>query len=221
MVSYADIDYILTKQILLGKADIIPDFSLLADFVDQTFGVKTINIVYDVIEENTLPSLDIHFVNEQERASFIDNETGVYDRKKQKLIVDRFKEIVIEQGMINKYRTENMWAYFSAFKPIARAEANSAIPEELIKQLHKDLDCDDLWDISRCFAGITFFLYTDEQLKKYEISETRNMWADKYFDLLEPYNEFGYFNRDKFRIYLDSKENFDENYGGNWYYYYK
>ena len=88
-------------------------------------------------------------------------------------------------------------------------------------QLKTELNCKDLWEISRCFSGTTFFLFTDEQLKQYENSETRKVWADKYFDLLEPYNEFGYFKRDNFNIYLDSKENFDNNYESNWYYYYK
>lgn len=33
------------------------------------------------------------------------------------------------------------------------------------------------------------------------------------------YNEFRYFKREEFNINLDSKENFDHNYEGNWFYY--
>ena len=44
-------------------------------------------------------------------------------------------------------------------------------------------------------------------------------WADKYFDLLDQYNEFAYFKREHFSVYLDSKENFDKNYESNYYYY--
>lgn len=74
---------------------------------------------------------------------------------------------------------------------------------------------------SRAFGEPTFFLYTDEQVKHYENSDMRKEWANRYFDLLAPYDEFGYFTREKFNIFLDSKENFDTNYSGNWYYYYK
>lgn len=111
--------------------------------------------------------------------------------------------------------------YYSAFEPIAKTEANERIPQDKVMQLKSELNCKNLWEISRCFSGTTFFVYTDEQVKHYEISKTRKIWAEKYFDLLEPFNEFSYFKRDTFNIDLDSKENFDKNYESNWYYYYK
>lgn len=119
------------------------------------------------------------------------------------------------------YKVDNVWVIYSAFEPIARIDANESVPQEKIKQLLKELDNQDIWEISKGFSTATFFVYTEEQVKRYEFSETRKMWADRYFDLLAPYNEFGYFKRDLFNIYLDSKENFDKNYSSNWYYYYK
>ncbi|TND03425.1 MAG: hypothetical protein FD123_3942 [Bacteroidetes bacterium] len=221
---------------MLGKETMNPDFRPLAGFIDRTFGVKTINIVYDTIDKGTRPRIGIYFEYSQEKQSFNENNgVGNFDSKKQKLIADKFKQTIKEQGLIKKngllnfltktekakYQTDNIWVYYSAFEPIARDEANESVPQEKVIQLKTDLNCKDLWEISRCFSGTTFFLYTDEQVKQYENSETRKIWADKYFDLLELYNEFGYFKRDKFNIYLDSKENFDNNYESNWYYYYK
>ena len=52
-------------------------------------------------------------------------------------------------------------------------------------------------------------------------SEERKDWTKAYFKLLEPYDEFSYFKQDQFKIGLDSKENFDQNYQSNWQYYYK
>jgi hypothetical protein len=45
--------------------------------------------------------------------------------------------------------------------------------------------------------------------------------AEKYFEILKPYDEFNYFKKETFSVNLDSKENFDNNYESNWYYYYK
>ena len=73
----------------------------------------------------------------------------------------------------------------------------------------------------RFSSRATFFLHTDELLKLYENSSIKKEWADKYFEVLNVYNEFGYFKRDTFEIFLDSKENFDKNYEGRWFYYYK
>lgn len=221
---------------MLGKASINPDFIPLADFIDKTFNVRTINIVYDTIDKGAGPRIGVYFEFEREKQSFNENNGVVnFDSKKQRLIAEKFKQILTEQELIKKkglfdfwtksrkkeYHTEDIWVYYSAFEPIARSEANESVPQNKIRQLKTELSCKDLWEISRCFSGTTFFLYTDEQVKQYENSETRKIWADKYFDLLEPYNEFGYFKRDKFNIDLDSKENFDNNYESNWYYYYK
>jgi hypothetical protein len=236
MVSPSDKEYKLTKQIMLGKTSMNPDFLPLADFIDKTFGVRTINIVYDTIDKGTRPRIGVYFEFEREKQSFNENNGVVnFDSKKQTLIADKFKQTIIEQGLIKKkglfnfgtksekekYQTESIWVYYSAFESIARDEANESVPQDKVTQLKKELNCKDLWEISRCFSGTTFFLYTDEHVKQYENSETRRIWADKYFDLLEPYNEFGYFKRHKFNIYLDSKQNFDNNYESNWFYYYK
>lgn len=236
MISPSDKEYKQTKKIMLGKEILNPDFRPLADFIDKTFGVRTINIVYDTIDKGTRPRIGIYFEYAHEKQIFNENNDHVnFDNKKQKLIADKFRQTIKEQGLIKKkglfdflgksekpkYETDNIWVYYSAFVPIAKDEANESVPQDKVMQLKTELNCKELWEISRCFSGTTFFLYTDEQVKQYENSETRKILADKYFDLLEPYNEFGYFKRDKFNIYIDSKENFDNNYDGNWYYYYK
>ena len=236
MIMPSDKEYKATKQILLGKSTMNPEFRKLADYIDHAFGVKTINIIYDTIDKEKRPRLNICFEFESEKQSFNENNGHfTFDSKKQKVIAKKFKQTLEEQNIlkrkglfdffktsrIKKYKTDKVWVYYSAFEPIAKIEANENVPQDKIIQLKKELNCADLWEISRAFSGITFFLYTEEQVKYYENNETRKIWADKYFDLLEPYNEFGYFQREKLNLYLDSKENFDNNYKSNWYYYYK
>lgn len=235
MISSSDKEYQQTKQIMLGHEVMNPDFRPLADYIDQTFGVKTINIMYDTIEKGTRPRLGVFFEFEHERESFNENNGIVnYDSRKQQLIAERFRQVIIEKKLNKKrgffdlwrkpekpkYNTANIWIYYSAFEPIAKEETIERVTEDKIEQLKAELNCRDLWKISRGFSATTFFLYTDEQVQQYVDSDTRKIWADKYFDLIAPYNEFGYFKRDGFAIYLDSKENFDVNYQGNWYYYY-
>ena len=41
-----------------------------------------------------------------------------------------------------------------------------------------------------------------------------------YLDLLNRYDEFGFFTKENFHVEIDSKENFDNNFNSNWYYYY-
>lgn len=232
----SDKEYKATKLIMLGHKTMNSDFVELANFIDSTFDVKTINIIYDTIGKEKRPRLNICFEFAREKQMFNENGGNFnFDSKKQKIIADKFKQALMEQKIIKKnglfdfptksknekYKTDNVWIYYSAFEPIARIEAVESIPENKVVQLKEELDNKELWEISRGSSGTTFFLYTEEQVQRYENSETRKFWADKYFDILEPYNEFGYFKRDKFNIYLDSKENFDNNYKSNWFYYYK
>ena len=100
-------------------------------------------------------------------------------------------------------------------------EVIDSISRNKVDELKGSLNSPNLWEISRGFGGVTFFLYTDQQVKNYKESKMIKEWSDKFFSLLEPYNEFGYFKRKEFLISLDSKENFDNNYESNWFYYYK
>lgn len=109
---------------------------------------------------------------------------------------------------------------YGDFESIAKAEANQGVPNARVETLKSELN-KDIWQISRAFLATTFFVYTDEQVEKYKDSVEHKRWTDRYFELLSTYDEFGYFKREPFTVGLDSKENFDQNYKGNWYYYYK
>ena len=179
--------------------------------------------------------MEICFEHPREKAQFNGPNGFNFDSDKQKAIAKKFKETLAVQGLIkesglfglfkktptSKYKTENVWVIYGYFESISRTEANESVPESDVKALKNELDNKDIWEISRAFSGATIFLYTDEQVKKYENSEEHKKWTDKYFELLSQYDEFGYFKREFFSVYLDSKENFDNNYESNWYYYYK
>lgn len=216
-----------------GKAAINPELRRLADFIRIEFGVSPVNIIYDEFDSDKIPRLNICFEFSQYVQQFYDATGFRYDDQKKKLISDRFEQIIREQnstlsvfsqfnrGEEGKFRTDRVFIFFSSFNRIAMAEANESIPEERIRTLTAELNNKDLWTISRFGAGTTFFLYSDRQKKEYEEDGKRKFWADMYFGILKPYDEFGYFKREGFNIMLDSKENFDNQYQSNWYYYYK
>jgi len=234
MIMPSDKEYKETKQIMLGKKVMKPEFIELAEWIDETYEVKTINIIYDtfVSARKKQSRLQICFEFESESLKFQDGPLGNFHETKQTAIAQKFREILRTEKSANsgklinifrtpKYITNNILIVFSAFEPIAKIEANESVPDSRVKALKHELDNKDIWEISRAFGGTTIFLYTDEQSKKYENSAEHKKWTDKYFDLLSQYDVFGYFKREVFSVYLDSKENFDNNYESNWYYYYK
>ena len=233
MIRPWDKEYQETKEILLGNKPIHPDFVPIADFINCQFGVRPINIVYCKEGDNKRPSMIVCVEYEAKAALFHDPSNPPFlDKVKERLIVDFVKKLwdqsihskvkaIWSGNGTHRYTAKDIVIFFSAFESVAKMEANQRIPIADISRLKETIHHPELWEISRMGSFVTFFLQTDQQVKEFENSKEKKYWADLYFDLLVPYNEFGYFKREDFDIILDSKENFEQNYQSNWYYYYK
>lgn len=233
MIMPSDKDYKETKHIKKGNQKINPDFAGLADWINITFNVSVINIFYDTIyNKEKRPRLSIIFEYHKDELQFRDGQSGNFDNEKQKVITDKFRELVngktkkpslfdklLSRASDLKYNSDNLLVIFTSFEPIAKDEANSTIPESEVTKLKTELELNDLWKIYRQFSGTTFFFYTDKQVDEYSKNGIKENLSKKYLTLLKNYDEFKYFKEDTFSIMLDSKENFDNNYESNWFYY--
>nr|MBK9650028.1 hypothetical protein [Bacteroidota bacterium] len=137
MVSPSDKEYASTKLIMKGEAKMEIDFMPLADYIDRKYNVNTLNIIYNVIDSNTRPRLNIIFEKFEEAEKF--KKKFGFDEVKQREIATQFKMTLINQGLAikksiwnyfsphnsDKYKTENIWIIFSAFEPIAKMKWSS------------------------------------------------------------------------------------------------
>jgi hypothetical protein len=231
----SDKEYTQTKRIKLGTDKMKPEFIPLAEWIDKQYGVKPINIIYDSLYDNK-PRIQICFEFEKEKNIFLTHDISYFDTEKQKLIAEKFKETIEQQGLAKtrnslltffkskqngQYLTDNVFVIYGAFEPVAKQEATYKINQEQIEEFIKSFNNPDIWTISIGFTVSTFFLFTDDKVKEYEKSEIKEVWTDKFYQFVKPFDEFNYFIRKDIQVYLDSKENFDNNYESNWYYYYK
>lgn len=235
MILPSDKEYTKTKRVLLGTEKMKEEFLPLVEWIDNTYGVKTINIIYDTIDKGARPRLQICFEFEKEKQKFLTEGITYFDKDKQEAIGHQFKKTLLEQGLIKKktfldkfkpankqqYLTENIWVIYGAFEPVAKLEATYKITKEQTDKFINSFSNQDIWTISIGFTIPTFFMFTDEKVKEYDKPEIKKAWADKFYDFVKPFDEFNYFKRESIQVYLDSKENFDNNYQSNWYYYYK
>jgi len=233
MIFTSDKDYKSAKKIKQGVSKIKDEFEPLAKWIDEKYDVKTLNLIFDFIDnDKSHPRLQVCLEYAKDKGKFMNNKTYNYDKIKQKEIAEKFEETTSNYELENKpnwvkrilgltYLSNNLFVCFSDFETIAKDEANENIPGKEIKKLKEEINNSELWKIDRRFNSVTYFLYTDEQLKKYQDSEIHEKWNEKYFELLKSYDEFNYFKKNFHSVYLDSKENFDTNYESNWYYYYK
>lgn len=220
MILPSDSDYKRTKALKKCNKSLRSPFREIADWISTRYGVIVLNVEYDTVVSNDRPRLHVIVEKQSEKSKFYDEAHVNFDSKKQKRISDEFTSIIQKQG-VTDFNTNGLFVVFSSFERVARIEANDNIPDRKIKKLKRQLKTKDIWEISRCFDSVTFFFYTDQQLAHFEKEGIRMGFREKYFDLIKPYDEFDYITLKNFPVYLDSKQNFDEKYQGNWFYYYK
>jgi hypothetical protein len=229
----SDKEYKEVKLIMQGKASMKSEFKPLAEWIDNTYDVKTIDIIYDTIEPNNWPRVQICFEFLKEKKKFDGPTLFSFDPEKQKAIGSQFKNTLGDQvrkkngGFWDVFKlskkkhfvVDDVFVCYGAFEPIARQEANESITKEELNLLKEDIGDKNLWEILNAFEGVTFFLYTDAQVKLYNDNEKKHQWSKMYFKLLKEHDEFQYYKESDFSISFDSKENFDNKYKSNWFYY--
>ena len=219
MITPSDDDYQETKRLKRSGAPLTSPFREIAQWVAAEYGVRVLNVVYDSVTYD-IPRLIVILETQKDTLKFQNGAFGDFNKIDQKRVRERFETIIAEQDD-HRFNVEGLFVIFAAFEPVARMEANESVTKDELHRLKLKLNNKDLWEISRLFESVTFFFYTDAQVRKYEAAGLRDLYAQEYARLLQAYDEFGYFRKRGVSADFDSKENFDTNYQSNWYYYYK
>lgn len=228
-----DPEYQTAKRIKQGLQTIAPRFAPLATWISETYDVSVLNIQKDFMTHNKKLRLLICVDSSADRAVFIEGEHwwGNFDATKQTQVADKYLELATKQKPVINLQfwhffsrmpdSRDIFVAFSCFEEGALIEANERIPQEKITDLQTMFKDDRIWLISRCFHSTTLFVFTDAQKEELKNESIFESMEDYYFKLLKEYDEFNYWKEDIFKIGIDSKQNLDENYQGNWFYYYK
>jgi len=202
----------------------------LAEWIGEEYDINVLNIWLDYITPagELRPRLEIVLESRADEELFRKGKSYNYDEGKQKRIAEKFIELnsMKKKGFFCKKEkqienVERMLVIFSAFAPIAQSDANNKITSEEVERLRDKYLEFNVWEISKFFGSINLFFYTDEQVDEFKESELISAIEKEYLLILERHDVFGYYKKYGFRMNLDSKENFDNNYASNWYYYYK
>jgi hypothetical protein len=78
-----------------------------------------------------------------------------------------------------------------------------------------------VWRIEGFFSRVTVFLHTDAQVETFRGTPQHAALADELWRLVHERDEFGDYPRAAFHPVLDSRQNYDDNFRGNGYYYYR
>ena len=211
-----DESYKLTKLIKQGKEIPNTDFAILATWIDKIYHVKTLNIIYDKIDLEKRPRLQIILENSE---TFFKNNFAYEDEVKVR-VLNQFKELLLINDLSRKYKTDKIFAFFSDFEEAAKTEVRWNIPLNTIEEFQATLNIKEVWRVyPETFYSITVFLYKNEQVENFLKNGMKEYLNKKCFELLKKYDEFDYYQKGQFSILLESKDNFDQIYNSNWFNY--
>jgi len=142
----------------------------------------------------------------------------IYDKVKQNKIKDHFLAFFDKEKIEN---SDSLFVVFGNFEKVYYEEINESITKKDLNRIAYEIDKENIWGISNMFDATTVFYYSDSYLAKIDKVNIKDRISEKLFSLLKKKDQFGYCAIEKILIYFDTKENFDNNYQSNWYYYYK
>jgi hypothetical protein len=113
-----------------------------------------------------------------------------------------------------------LFASFEDFERLALEKAHGSIHGRRLRVFEQQLGLGDVfWCTASGAEPPVVFVYTDDQAAAVRASGIQRSWAELWYAMVKPYDEFGYISREDVEIVVDSKQNFDENYESNWRYY--
>ena len=215
MITPTDKDYIETKLVLNKQRILSQEYTNLKNWISKKYNQRVINIILDKIPNR--PRLNIVLEEYKSKREFMDS-LGNFDIQKQKSISLKFKEQI---GHKTKLNSENLLVIFTAFNPIARAEANKKVSTEFLKYIQGKYFDSRIWLFSKFGSGVTLFFYHEEDVNENRNSQELKLLTQEYFTEIKKYDEFDLITTEDFKINIDSKENIDKNYNSNLYNYYR
>jgi hypothetical protein len=235
-VQPGDPDYLHVKQIKRGQSHLDPVYDGFVERFRQRYGISPLAVILDTFDrprgQGMTPRLGVVLERTDQYRSFLRSPFN-FDREKQSATAILFAESLPSANLRARFglrprllhggvRADEIFVYFDDFERVARWEVHNLAAGTGLEEFTASLDIgDQFWCIQR-FAGPPIMsVQTDDQARALKGSALPSNWADTYFEIAKRHDEFGYLNRAEIVIQVDSRENFEANYSGNWYYYFK
>ena len=215
--------YIETKSIKLGEKAVKAEFRELANWAEQKLNITILNASFSLKNRNTLPSLHIIFEFQKDYNQLHGDPEEPYNKKYNKLIASNFLKITsgLKIAGFEKYHAEDFHMTYSVFSKVAIIEYLNSLSQSNLNRIKEKYTSNGLWEISIQHGSIVAFYTKEAEIELNDKSGVSKQIENELKNLASQYDEFGYLEEESFFFGFDSKENFDEKYGGNWYNYYR
>jgi len=222
MIQVDDNTYYETLEILRGDKKLPEIFVGLKEWLYEKYQINAYNFEFKEIYPNSpahkfrlyilLPSSDEY------RSMF---KGYNFDSEKQKAIADKFYDLA------NKYNLESIKNYKDAF--VAYNDFSDEMRFDYFKQAYRLIrepliekyQIYSVWTFLNRFSQLTVFYRNEINVKTNEFIGISKQIKDDFYETLHMLDEFNVFTYDNFDVLFTSKENLDNKYEGNLFYYLK
>lgn len=235
-VTPRDPDYLRVKRIKQGECRVDPVYDAFIGGFRERYGVSPLAVLLDTVSQlrgqGRTPRLGVVLERTDQYRAFV---RGPFrpEKYKQQAVARLFTESLRGADSAAMFgfprserhtgvRADEIFVYCADFERVAKWEVHDLVTGRELENFTASLAIgDQFWCIQRFAGPPIVFVHTDEQARTVRASALPVTWADTYFEIAKRHDEFGYLTRSQIAIQVDSRENFEANYSGNWYYYFK
>jgi hypothetical protein len=217
-----------TAAIVRGTSQIAPEFREAAASLSRDFGVPVFNITTGKVASagRVLLRLEVWVRTRDEEQQFRDANSN-FDKAKQDVVKAALNDVVVAtrrvpESLFDRRRMtpKDTFVVFLDFDSPALEALDREHTQADLDALMVRLDNPDLWAIRSLSGSPSFLVYTKKQVERYRDSEEFTRWVDSYVALLAEHDEFQVADLGRQWARLESKERFESDYDGNWYYFF-
>lgn len=211
--------YNQTCALKRGEQKLPPLLENLRSRIAGRLDIRVLNIVYDRIDlgpAKGMPRLNI-IVNAQIDVSRIKENLFNFKPDAQAVILEEFNTTAKHAG----WDCHKVHLISDDFSEEAMNQAVFQFFGKDRKKLVKQFSAHRIWDITGMSKHIVVF-FKDEEAKADALSnDGENQIRQACYAAVKPYDEFDYLTPENMSLVFDSKENLDNKYEGNLFYYFK
>jgi hypothetical protein len=235
-VQPSDPGYLRAKRIKKGQSRVDPVYDTFVERFRERYGISPLALTLDTFDrprgQGKTPRIGVVLERTGQYRSFLRSPFN-FDKDKQKaiavLLTESLRGVDLRamfglpcHQMHAEVRADDIFVYFEDFECVAKWEVHDLVTSSELQNFTASLGIgDQFWCIQRFAGAPIVFVQTDEQARVLAASALPLNWGDTYFEIANRHDEFGYLSRTEIAIQVDSRENFEANYSGNWYYYFK
>jgi len=215
--------YIETRRLKLGEKVLPEHFKVLQAWINSHYEINALNIVFDKIDigpHKGSPRLNVIIDKESDYQKMF-RKPFVPIEKHTKAIAKRFVKIIKDSGFERKYDLDNILVIYSDYSYDSMSKVCELFIQNDKKNIMSKFVDSNIWDITGFSSWIVAFYMTVTDLNENIKNGTNENIKDECLRLIKQYDEFDYFNEKTLKLTFDSKQNLDENYQGNSFFYFR